>query len=97
MDMEIEDNGMFVPYAEFREANAATSDILPSKSREIYEKELRQFNVWRKEKAVDLLNEDVLLEYFSTIAKTAKASTLWCRYSMLKATLKVFENVDISR
>ncbi|PSN48306.1 hypothetical protein C0J52_03400 [Blattella germanica] len=40
MDMEIEDNGMFVPYAEFREANAATSDILPSKSREIYEKEL---------------------------------------------------------
>lgn len=39
-------------------------------------------------------SEDILLAYFSELWVTKKA--LWPIYSMVKSTLSVFENVDIS-
>jgi hypothetical protein len=42
-------------------------------------------------------SESVVLGYMSEQAKVQKSSTLWSRYSMLKASLVVKNNVDISK
>ncbi|KAJ8914397.1 hypothetical protein NQ315_017487 [Exocentrus adspersus] len=42
-------------------------------------------------------NETVLLAYLSEKAKKVKPSTLWSYYSMLKSTLLVNDNCDISK
>ncbi|KAK4885396.1 hypothetical protein RN001_001667 [Aquatica leii] len=42
-------------------------------------------------------SESVLIAYFSQLAETKKASTLWATYSMLRATLSIKNCIDISK
>lgn len=82
---------------EIREqAIAATLDLLPAKSRKLYEKEYDLFMHWCKQKTVSNISESVLLTYLSEKAKTFKCSSLWSKFSMLKAVLNVKNNVDVS-
>ncbi|XP_072380784.1 uncharacterized protein [Diabrotica undecimpunctata] len=76
--------------------NVATLDALPAKSKERYEKEFQLFDTWRKEKYFEGVNEEIMMEYLQGIGEVYKPSSLWTRYSMLKTTLKAYENVDIS-
>lgn len=78
-------------------ANLATLDLLPVKSKARYEKEYELFMKWRQVKSINSFSESVLLAYLSELAKVHKSSTLWSRYSMLKATLNISNNVDISK
>jgi hypothetical protein len=75
----------------------ASKELLPEKSREIYEKQYRKFNEWCASKTVENLNEDVLLAYFYEKSKEFKASTLWSHYSMVKSKLILEKNLDISK
>lgn len=79
------------------EAAAASSELLPTKSKERYVKEYEAFTMWRKNKNVCGVNEDILLCYLTELSKKFAPNSLWSKISMLKTYLKLHENVDISR
>lgn len=78
------------------EAEKALACLLPEKSKEKYEKAYGNFKKWSEEKKLDIVNEKVMLAYYSSEMAKYKSSTTWTNYSMLKATLNLKENVDIS-
>ena len=41
------------------------------------------------------IKQKIILVYLDELSKTLASSTLWARYSMLKATLNTYENLDI--
>lgn len=84
--------------SEIRQIAESVSDsLLPDKSKHVYMKAYCNFKDWCLAKSVTSPSENVLLVYFQEKAKNQKAATLWATYSMLKSTLKVRENVDISK
>ena len=78
-------------------AKAATSNLLPDKSSERYEKEYVAFMNWCCVKNVTVIKETVVLAYFVEKYSNNKPSTLWCYYSMLKSVLAIKKNIDISK
>jgi hypothetical protein len=70
---------------------------LPAKSREHYEKVFSEFNDWKEERGVMTINEEVLLSYFLNLKKRYAISSMWSKYSMLKAAIKVYKNIDIGK
>mgnify|MGYP005980463671 CR=1 FL=1 len=92
-----ENTGEDVPFDLSKAAAAATEELLPSKSKERYEKQFQIFEDWRRLKNVTSLTEDVFLAYFAEKSSSYKASSLWSTYSMLKAVLLLKENLDISK
>ncbi|KAJ3649653.1 hypothetical protein Zmor_021381 [Zophobas morio] len=92
-----ENTGEDVPFDLSKAAAAATEELLPSKSKERYEKQFQIFEDWRRLKNVTSLTEDVFLAYFAEKSNSYKASSLWSTYSMLKAVLLLKENLDISK
>ncbi|CAG9759373.1 unnamed protein product [Ceutorhynchus assimilis] len=72
-------------------------DLLPRKSRAIYHKEYDAFIEWKHENGIFVVNEDVLLNYLHEKSQTFKPSTVWSKYSMLKAVLSVKENIHIDQ
>jgi site-specific recombinase XerD len=82
---------------ELREvAERTLSNLLPTKSREVYEKEFANFETWCRENKVQGISENVLIAYFDMQSKTKKSSTLRSIYSMLRSCLNIYKNVDIS-
>ncbi|KAF2895479.1 hypothetical protein ILUMI_10697 [Ignelater luminosus] len=78
-------------------ANAAISNLLPTKSKGWYEKAYTQFREWCIMKNVVKVSESVLLAYLEEKSRKVKPSTLWSTFSMLKATLNVKENIDVRK
>lgn len=78
-------------------ANSAIANMLPAKSKFIYEKNYNQFREWCGKKNIQKVSEKVLICYFEEKSKTVKPSTLWSVYSMLKSILNVKENIDIKK
>lgn len=78
-------------------AAEASKELLPEKSREIYDKQFNKFKEWCARKTVVDLNEEVLLAYFYEKSREVKASTLWSHYSMVKSKLIIENNMDISK
>ncbi|KAJ8936398.1 hypothetical protein NQ317_006103, partial [Molorchus minor] len=66
-------------------ANIAISNLLPTKSRSLYDIAYNRFKKWCLEKNVQVYRENVLLVYFSENAKNYRSSTLWAQYSMVKS------------
>ncbi|XP_063387680.1 uncharacterized protein LOC134673610 [Cydia fagiglandana] len=69
--------------------------FLPEKSREIYFRAYDNFNKWRLENDVKTLSETVMLSYFMHLSQTKQPPTMWSIYSMLKATMKIKDDVHI--
>lgn len=92
-------NDFFIPAEIQQEAQEATLRLLPKKSKSVYEKELVEFDNWRKSRRVgkEAITEEVLLSYFFYVKKRFAASSMWTKYSMLKAMLKVHKCIDISK
>ncbi|XP_031337109.1 uncharacterized protein LOC116166313 [Photinus pyralis] len=86
-----------IPANILREAAEASSQLLPAKSKERYEKEYEEFRKWCVEENVIKVVDDVLLVYLSKKGKSMKPSTLWSRFSMIKSCLAIKENVDASK
>lgn len=74
----------------------ATFNLLPEKSKFKYEKQYQLFVEWCTSKKVKKFSESVLLAYFTEKSKILKSSTMWSVYSMLRSTLVVKNDVDIS-
>ncbi|KAJ8968456.1 hypothetical protein NQ317_016291 [Molorchus minor] len=70
-------------------ANIAISNLLPTKSRSLYDIAYNRFKKWCAEKNVQVYSENVLLAYFSENAKNYKSSTLWAQYSMVGLILGI--------
>ncbi|KAJ6649579.1 hypothetical protein Bhyg_04817, partial [Pseudolycoriella hygida] len=62
-------------------ADNASKELLPAKSKQRYLQVYKSFQKWKHSKEA---------------TKSKCASILWSHYSMLKATLKIYEKVDIS-
>ncbi|KAK9695456.1 hypothetical protein QE152_g32564 [Popillia japonica] len=75
----------------------AEERLLPQKSRLIYEREYQSFKKWESTNKITGMSEKVLLAYFSEKSKQVKPSSLWSYYSMLKRTLLIIQNFDISK
>lgn len=93
----MEVNAEQIPPEILVEADEAVLGLIPSKSKDRYEKEFSSWEVWMKEKKVTVINETVLLAYFSEKSKTYQCSSLWAKYSMIKKMLLIKKNVDISK
>lgn len=94
--MEIEMELQCLPAEIIGLAESAVENLLPDKSQHIYEKKYSLFMEWCKKKKISIITEKVLLAYFSSELNELQPSTLWSTYSMLKSTLKLRKNVDIS-
>lgn len=78
-------------------AVSTTANLLPTKSKDVY---LQQYNLlmnWREKKCTISFSENVILAYFSELSKTMKSSTLWKVYSMLRTTVGIKHNIDLSK
>lgn len=95
--MEVDENFTLTPPEVAESANSASLNLLPEKSRSLYEKTYAEFISWCNEKQVKHYSETVLLAYFSDIAKKGLIASLWPKYSMLKSTLILKNNTDISK
>lgn len=83
---------------EIREKSLETTfEILPQKSVEKYNRQYEIFMEWCKKHGITKYSENVLLAYFSDLSKEYCPSTMWSYYSMVKATLSVKNDVDISK
>ncbi|KAJ8914895.1 hypothetical protein NQ315_016047 [Exocentrus adspersus] len=82
-----------------QEAQEATLLLLPAKSKRVYEKEMVEFDNWRKKRGLGegAITEEVLLAYFFNMEKHFAASSMWTKYSMLKSMLKVHKGCHISK
>jgi hypothetical protein len=79
-----------VPEIILEEAEEATLQLLPAKSREHYAKVFSEFNEWKEIGGVMTIK--VLLSYFLNLKKYA-ISSMWLKYSMLKAVIRVYKNI----
>lgn len=92
MNFESEDE---IPQDILEEANTVSLNLLPTKSREKYEKEYQVFKRWMESRQIRKISEEVVLVYFSKNCANFKPPTLWSKYSMLRSTLQIKDNVDI--
>lgn len=86
-----------VPQEVLDSANVACISLLPQRSRALYEKTYDEFIKWCTDKGVTQYTEVVLLAYFSDIVGRGLIASLWPKYSMLRATLNLNHNIDISK
>lgn len=77
-------------------AKRAVQDLLPQKSKFLYEKAYKEFLKWCDRKNVNNYTESVLLAYFAERSKTYKPSTLWSHYSMVRTSLAINKNILIN-
>jgi len=76
-------------------ANEAISELIPEKSRALYEKKFNHFNQWMQTKNKTEITETLMLAYFNSELKSVAPSTKRSVYSILKATIKAKKNIDI--
>ena len=93
----MEENIQLTP-PEIRKKSLETAfEILPQKSAEKYNRQYDIFMEWCKNHGISKYSENVLLAYFSHLSKDYSPSSMWSYYSMLKATLSIKNDVDISK
>lgn len=95
-DFESSDNRPGTPQELIEAAATATKELLPSKSHSRYEQVYKEFQNWKKKKETTSNSERVLLAYFTELKQNNVSSTLWAKYSMLKSTMKINDQIDIS-
>jgi len=86
MDKENECPRPSTPLELVEAARSATKNLLP-KSRDKYMNIYEKFLEWRASRNTTSFSENVLMAYFDELSKSAKPSTLWSHYSMLKMIL----------
>lgn len=91
------DQQELVPDEIRKEADAASFELLPEKSKQRYHTALEKFRQWMRSKNVETITEEVLLAYFNGLQSKYASSTLWSTYSMLRLTLFVYDKIDIKK
>lgn len=72
-------------------------ELLPEKSRTVYFTEYDRFVSWRAEQDSKVVDEDYVSRYFEHLSTMFQPSSLWAKFSMLRATLIFKESIDISK
>ncbi|KAF2895570.1 hypothetical protein ILUMI_10604 [Ignelater luminosus] len=71
---------------------------LPEQSRQKYEIQYNRFVDWRKANGIkSTISEKVLMAYFGELSEKMKPTSLWTQYSMLRSTISIYHDVDITR
>ena len=87
-----------MPFEIEEAAGNAVSSLWPDKSKIKYENFYKGFTDWCASKKIDNeVREKVLLAFFEDLPKNYKSSNLWAFYSMLRVTISMRQNVDISK
>lgn len=99
-DLENESNERAgTPFELIEAADEASEELLPTISKERYQQAYNQFQKWKELKGAKSNSERVLMSYFGKMRdknrKEYAPLTLWACYSMLKATIKIYDNIDI--
>ncbi|KAJ8914661.1 hypothetical protein NQ315_017358 [Exocentrus adspersus] len=97
MESESEYSDSYAPPNITEAANSACENILPNKSRSRYELIYKKFMDWRRDNQINSFSENVLLAYISEISKNLKPPTVWSMYSMLRSTIDIKHNINISK
>ena len=71
--------------------NKEIENMLPKKSKHIYEKANNRFKNWCAEKGVNVSTEEVMVAYFSHRSEQVKPSSIWSEYSMIRAVILLRE------
>lgn len=95
MNLDAEDESS-IPMEILEAAESARSEVLPAKSKKIYEKAYKTFKNWQISKKSTKMSESVLLAYLHELGQKMKPSSLWAQFSMLKATIQSKENISIT-
>lgn len=95
--MESDDDVPLTPPEVREAARNVEINLLPEKSKKIYEDRYCRFMDYRKNKNIGSFSENVLIAYFAELSQKLKSSTLWSVYSMLKSTLSTHHNVDLAK
>lgn len=78
------------------ESIRSSNNVVPALSKPKYEKVYEEFQKWNKLKGGTPVTQNILMKYFTDLAERTKPSTLWAYYSMIKATLRSNDNIDIT-
>lgn len=80
-------------------AQKATENLVPRKSKKLYELAYKKFTNWCAKSNVMDYSEDVLLAYFLhlSVDMKMKSSTLWSQYSMLRTMLSIKDGADLAK
>lgn len=85
-----------MPIEVMERAKEAALELLPAKSAAKYNRAYKIFKEWQTKNGVASVSSDVIIAYFHYLnEKKYKPTSLWAYYSMLKSTLKAYENIDI--
>jgi hypothetical protein len=81
------------------EAKAVTLELLPWKSKEIYEKTFNEFLLCCTQKNIAdrQINENVLLVYFKEESQKFCPSTLWSHNSMIRSVMVLKYGIDLKQ
>ena len=93
---DVSDYGDEIPPEIVEAAKEVTLNLSPDKSKRLYVSAYNNFKPWRSTKKTTLFVEDVFLAYFKDILQTISPPTLWTRFSMVKTTIRTFDQIDIS-
>ena len=77
-------------------AENAADNLLPSKSKILYEKAFYNFKKWSEENKTNLISENILLAYFINLSKKYAPSTCWQQYSFLRSTILIYKKINIA-
>lgn len=93
----VEDIDEEMPLELLEHANAALMETLPAKSKEKYKRVYKIFKEWQASYGVGKITSELIMAYFHVLEDTKKykPTSLWAFHSMLKCTLRAYENVDI--
>ncbi|KAJ3659618.1 hypothetical protein Zmor_011298 [Zophobas morio] len=86
-----------VPEEIAKKGKELRSNLLPLKSKNAYEKVYVSFQDWKNKNRIKEVTEDVILAFLDMRSQKLSPCSLWPEYSMLKATLKAKENIDIEK
>lgn len=78
-------------------AENAAKNLLPQKSKKVYEKLYQRFMDWRNTNNISTFSENVLIAYFQELMETMKSSSIWTHYSIIKSLININHNIDISK
>lgn len=79
-----------------KSASAHDKPAIPQLSKAKYNYVYETFHKWNKKKGAKTITEDVMIKFFTEFSEKYKPNTLWAYYSMIKSTLRLKDNFDIS-
>lgn len=77
--------------------NVGRSFLIPEKSKERYENTYRIFKEWCTRKNTSICEKSLLAYFVGRNRKLKAPGSLWAEYSMLKSTIFLYDNTDISK